>query len=141
MDGSTVSAKSEQDQEGFEWGLERFLDEARTVARFDHPNIVRIHRFFEQNGTGYIVMEFIEGPTLDSILAEKGTLNEVEIRAWLWPIMEGLKTVHAAGYLHRDVKPQNIMMAGNGRPILLDFGAARMAFGGKTRSKGFYNSL
>lgn len=96
-DGSTVSAKSEQDRDSYDWGLERFLDEARAVARFKHPNIIQIYRFFEQNGTGYIVMEFIEGRTLDSILGEQSTLEETEIRRWLWPVMDGLKVVHAAG--------------------------------------------
>lgn len=134
VDGSTVSAKSEQDKESFDWGLDAFLNEAKTVAKFDHPNIVRIHRFFKQNGTGYIVMEFIEGRTLSSVLKEQGALDESEIRVWLWPVMDGLKIVHKAGYLHRDIKPQNIMMRKDGRPCLLDFGAARMAMGGMTRS-------
>jgi serine/threonine protein kinase len=134
VDGATISAKSDQDKESFDWGLERFLDEAKTVARFDHNNIVRIYRFFEQNGTGYIVMEFIDGMTLDSLLREHGVLSEPEIRRWLWPIMRGLKIVHEHGFLHRDIKPQNIMMRENGRPCLLDFGAARLAMGGRTRS-------
>lgn len=132
--GNTVSVKSEQDRESFDWGLDAFLNEAKTVAKFDHRNVVRIHRFFEQNGTGYIVMEFIEGRTLSSVLKEQGTLEESEIRAWLWPVMDGLKVVHKAGYLHRDIKPQNIMMRKDGRPCVLDFGAARMAMGGMTRS-------
>jgi TonB family protein len=134
MDGSTVTAKSQQDTDSFDWGLRRFLDEARTVAQFDHPNIVKIHRFFEQNGTGYIVMEFIEGRTLSDILKRFGTIPEQQIRNWLWPIIEGLKEVHAAGYLHRDIKPQNIMIRNEGRSCLLDFGAARLAVGGKTRA-------
>jgi serine/threonine protein kinase len=133
-DGSTISAKSDQDKDSFDWGLERFLDEARTVALFDHPNIVRIHRFFEQNGTGYIVMEYIDGKTLSAELKEQGTLDEAELRRWLWPVIDGLKIVHKHGFLHRDIKPQNIMMRENGRPCLLDFGAARLAMGGRTCS-------
>jgi formylglycine-generating enzyme required for sulfatase activity len=134
LEGSTVSAKSDQDTENFVWGLDRFLAEARVVARFDHPNIIRIHRFFEQNGTGYIVMEHIEGQTLAALLKERKNLEETEIRAWLWPVLEGLKVVHKAGFLHRDIKPHNIMMRDDGRPCLLDFGSARMAIGGRTRS-------
>lgn len=134
IDGSTISAKSEEDKESFNWGLDRFLDEARVVARFDHRNIVKIYRFFEQNGTGYIVMEFIDGKTLLELQKEKGSLQETEIREWLWPVMEGLKVVHKAGFLHRDIKPHNIMMRRDGRPCLLDFGAARMAIGGRTQS-------
>jgi serine/threonine protein kinase len=134
MDGSTVSAKSNQDQESFEWGLERFLDEARTVFRFNHPHIIHIYRFFKQNGTGYIVMEFVEGQTLSEALRQNGVFTETQIRDWLWPVMDGLQIVHDAGFLHRDIKPQNIMMREDGRPVLLDFGAARQAMGGKTRS-------
>jgi serine/threonine protein kinase len=133
-DGSTVSAKSERDQESFDWGLNAFLEEAKTVAKFDHRAIVKIYRFFEQNGTAYIVMEFLQGKTLSAYLREKGTLRESEIRDWLWPVMEGLKDVHRAGVLHRDIKPPNIMMRDDGRPCLLDFGAARIAIGGRTRS-------
>jgi serine/threonine protein kinase len=96
-EGNTVSAKSERDKASFDWGLKAFLDEARTVARFDHPSIVRIFRFFEQNGTAYFVMEYLKGQTLSSVLKEKGSLDEAEIRAWLWPVMEGLKLVHMEG--------------------------------------------
>ena len=134
LEGSTVSAKSQQDRESFDWGLERFIDEGRAVARFNHPNIIRIHRFFEQNGTGYIVMELIEGNTLAEHLEQQRTLTESQLRAWLWPILDGLKVVHASGYIHRDIKPQNIMMNPDGVPILLDFGAARLAVGGRTQS-------
>lgn len=130
VDGSSVSCKSQQDRESFDWGLERFLDEARTVAKFDHRNIVRIYRFFEQNSTAYIVMELLEGETLDWALNQRGTLQESDIRNWLWPIMKGLQIVHDRGYLHRDIKPQNIIMRSDGRPCLLDFGAARLAMGG-----------
>lgn len=133
VEDSTVSVKSQQDKETFDWGLERFLDEARTVAKFDHPNIVRIYRFFEQNGTGYIVMEFLDGQTLDWVLKQRKTLEESEIRHWLWPVIKGLQFVHEKGYLHRDIKPQNIIMRGDGRPCLLDFGAARLAMGNRTR--------
>lgn len=131
---STVSAKSDRDQDGFEWGLDRFLNEAKVVAKFDHPNIVKIYRFFKSNGTGYIVMEYIDGRTLSSILRQFGKLDESQIRAWLWPIMEGLKIVHEAGFLHRDIKPQNIMIRDDDHPVLLDFGSARLALSGKTQS-------
>ncbi len=134
VEGSTVAARSDQDREGFEWGRQRFIDEARTVARFDHPNIIRIHRFFEENETGYIVMEYVDGRPLSAMLAENGTLEEDEIRAWLLPILEGLKVVHQANFLHRDIKPHNIMIRNNGAPVLLDFGAARVALTGHTRS-------
>lgn len=126
-DGSSISAKSARDKLDFEWGLKRFLTEAKTLARFDHPNIVKIFRFFEQNGTGYMVMEYVQGQTLDQILKQCGTLTQVQIQQWLFPIVEGLQLVHTAGFLHRDIKPQNIMLRTDGRPVLLDFGAARVA--------------
>lgn len=127
VDGSSISAKSARDRVDFEWGLKRFLTEAKTLARFDHPNIVKIYRFFEQNGTGYMVMEFVQGQTLDHILKHRGAICEDELRAWMWPVMNGLQRVHAAGFLHRDIKPQNIMVRTDGHPVLLDFGAARVA--------------
>ena len=82
------------------------------MARFDHPNIVRIYRFFKQNVTGYIVMEFIKGKTLASLIRDTGKLDESEIRRWLWPVMNGLKRVHDAGFLHRDIKPNRCQPVG-----------------------------
>ena len=119
----------------FQWGLERFLDEARTLARFDHPHIVKVYRFFEAHGTAYIVMEYVEGETLSAYLTRKGTLSEDELKALLYPLLDGLAVVHKADFLHRDIKPGNIVLrAEDGLPVLLDFGAARQAIGAKSRS-------
>ena len=116
-------------------GLERFLDEARTLARFDHRYIVKVHRFFEAHGTAYIVMEYAKGETLSELLERKGTLTEAELKGILYPILKGLEVVHGADFLHRDIKPANIVLRDeDGSPVLLDFGAARQAIGEKSRS-------
>ena len=119
----------------FQWGLERFLDEARTLARFDHRHIIKVYRFFEAHGTGYIVMEYAESETLSAHLERKGPLSEAELKAILYPLLDGLEVVHGADFLHRDIKPGNIVLRDvDGSPVLLDFGAARQAVGAKSRS-------
>ena len=134
-DGATVHAKSEGDRADFEWGLQRFLDEARTLARFEHRNVVRVRDYFEANRTAYIVMDYEEGEPLDKLLESHGTLTEAQLRRVLLPIVEGLLEVHAAGFLHRDIKPSNVFVRRSDEsPVLLDFGAARQALGRKSKS-------
>ncbi len=132
---NSVVPQASQFQDDFEWGLERFLDEARTLARFDHRNIIKVYRFFEAHGTAYIVMEYAEGETLAAFLERKGTLTEAELRAILYPLLDGLEVVHRADFLHRDIKPGNIIIRDeDNSPVLLDFGSARQAMGAKSRS-------
>ena len=134
-DGTTVYAKSAGSRDDFEWGLERFLEEARILARFQHPNVVRVIRRFQANNTAYIVMDYEEGASLAQLLARHGTLNEQKLRALLFPLVDGLQAVHAEGFLHRDVKPDNVYVRRRDEtPVLLDFGAARNALGRKSRS-------
>lgn len=135
-DGKSVVLYSEDEEESFQYGLERFLDEARMLAQFDHANIVGVRDFFEANGTAYLVMEYYEGKTLKAYLQEQPDVRmdpEVAVEIML-RVLDGLREVHAEGYLHRDVKPDNIYLTEEGRPILLDFGAARLALGEKSRS-------
>ena len=80
LDGERVAATAPTNQETFAWGLERFLDEARAIHRFRHPNVVRAHRYLEANGTAYIVMEYVEGESLKEILERRGTLPPDEWR-------------------------------------------------------------
>ena len=134
-DHASVMAHSREDASLFRFGLEQFLQEARTLARFDHPNVVRTRSFFEQNGTAYLVMDYLQGVNLSEYLTSKGgRLNEQQAGEIMLPILDGLQEVHAKGFLHRDIKPQNIYVTSTGRPILLDFGAARQAMGERSRS-------
>ena len=133
--GNAVAPKSTADREGYQWGLGRFLDEARTLARFEHRNVVRVRDYFEANGTAYIVMDYEDGEPLDRVLERKGTLTEAQIKRVLLPIVAGLRQVHAAGFLHRDVKPANIFIRRSDEsPVLLDFGSARQALSSRSRS-------
>ncbi|MGH7004690.1 MAG: serine/threonine protein kinase, partial [Alphaproteobacteria bacterium] len=131
---ATVKPVSAGSKEQFAWGLERFRQEAATLVNFEHPNIVSVYRYFEANGTAYLVMQYVEGKPLDAILSGGKTLAESEIDEVIGPIMNGLEQVHAAHFLHRDIKPANIYIRKDGRPVLLDFGAARQAFGSETKS-------
>ena len=131
----SVVPQSSQVVADFQWGLERFLDEARTLARLQHPNIVRVHQYFEAHGTAYIAMDYVEGEDLSAYLTRKGTLSEAELKGILYPLLSALEVIHGANFLHRDIKPGNIVLRDlDGSPVLLDFGAARQAIGAKSRS-------
>lgn len=132
-DGSVVPLTAEQ-QHDYQWGLDRFLHEARTLAKFSHPYIVRVNRFFKAHSTAYMVMGYEDGESLKSLLARVRTLDEAKLRAILSPLLDGLAQVHAVGFLHRDIKPDNIFIRTDGSPVLIDFGAARQAVGGATQS-------
>ena len=121
----TVRPRSEDTTESFQWGLQRFMDEAKTLASFRHPNIVRVMRFFQANRTGYMVMEFVEGKPLPEWIAARRPFPEAALVALVAPLLDGLAVVHKAGYLHRDIKPGNIFMRDDGSPVLIDFGSAR----------------
>ncbi|MDH3236224.1 MAG: protein kinase, partial [Alphaproteobacteria bacterium] len=133
-DSATVLPISSDDRPTFEWGLDRFRTEAQTLVPFRHPNIVKVLRFFEANGTAYMVMDYEEGESLECVLDREGALDEMRIRDFLMPLLDGLAEVHALGFLHRDIKPDNIYLRNDGRPVLLDFGAARQALGVRSHS-------
>ena len=131
----SVVPQTDQAAPDFQWGLERFLDEARILARIQHPAIVRIHHFFEAHRTAYIVMDYVEGESLSAHLKRKGKLSESELKGILESLLSALEVVHGAEFLHRDIKPANIILrAKDGSPVLLDFGAARQAMGARSRS-------
>lgn len=126
---STVEVKSEDQLETFQVGLRSFVNEARLLAQFDHPALVKVHRFWEANGTAYMVMPFYEGPTLRAALAKLGhPPDERWLRRLLNPLLDALSVLHAAHCFHRDVAPDNILLTSAG-PLLLDFGAARRMIG------------
>jgi serine/threonine protein kinase len=133
LDGSVVPVTTEV-RHSYQWGLERFTLEARTLAKFSHPHIVRVNRYFEANGTGYMVMDYEKGESLYQMLRRGAQLDEAELKGIVMPLLDGLHAVHAAGFLHRDIKPGNIFVRESGGPVLIDFGAARHAMGGATRS-------
>jgi WD40 repeat protein/serine/threonine protein kinase len=115
----------------YHWGLKNFVKEARALAHFKHPNIVRVLRFLEANGTAYMVMEYEKGASLGEYLKRHGPrLDEQTMLRIFIPILNGLSAVHEAGMLHLDIKPENIYMRGDGSPMLIDFGSVRQAIVG-----------
>ncbi|MBM3620711.1 MAG: hypothetical protein FJX20_08465 [Alphaproteobacteria bacterium] len=134
VQGATVSPRSRSQAESYRWGLDRFIDEARTLARFRHRGIVPVLRFFEANGTGYMVMEHEAGRPFAELIAGPGRLDPARVVAVLAGVLDGLELVHAAGFLHRDIKPANIIVRTDGSPVLIDFGAARQAMRGGDRT-------
>jgi len=131
---STITAKSKSVNE-FSKGKQRFKEEAQTLAKFSHPSIVKILGYFEENDTAYFVMEYEEGIDLSQYLKQKDrALGQEEILSIMMPILEGLKEVHAHNYLHRDIKPGNILLRSNNSPVLIDFGASKLALGEASKS-------
>ena len=131
---SAIVVKSERHVDTFKAGLKSFVNEARLLARFDHPALVKVYRFWEENGTAYMAMPFYEGPTLKSALAAMGHApSEAQLRAWLAPLLDALTVMHAAQCFHRDIAPDNILLTATG-PLLLDFGAARRVIGDMTHA-------
>jgi len=135
-DNSTVQALTQKVKDTYGVGLTRFLDEGRALARFqDHPGIVAVLAYFQENGTGYIVMAYVDGLTFGEYLEQRGGRVSFEIALnTLIPVMDTLNQVHAANLLHRDVSPDNIYITRSQQVKLLDFGAARYAVGEQSRS-------
>jgi serine/threonine protein kinase len=125
----TVQPRSQKYGEDYEWGRDRFVSEAQTLAQFDHPNIVRAYSVFEHNNTAYMVMRYEQGENLQTLLEREETLSEAALIAIVLPILDGLQAIHAAGFIHRDIKPDNILIREDGSPVLLDFGSARRIIG------------
>ena len=123
----------DEDKDIFNGGLLRFLEEAKTIARFRHPNIVTIKQFFKANGTAYLVMEYCEGRPLDQIIKSNEKIPQAALETIWYLLLSGLERVHAAGVLHRDIKPANIFIQKDWSPILLDFGSSIKAATQKTR--------
>lgn len=111
----------------FDHGLTRFLDEARNMAKFNsHKNIVNVYEYFEENGTAYIAMEYLDGSSLDTYLENNSVTLEESLRI-IFDVGSALKEIHSKGIIHRDVSPDNIFICKNNVVKLLDFGAARFS--------------
>jgi len=134
--GTQVSVKSERHRDTFEAGLKSFVNEAKLLAQFDHASLVKVYRFWEANGTAYMIMPFYEGQTLKQALKDmNGPPDEAWLMGMLAPLTEALEVIHAEQCFHRDIAPDNvILLKGSGRPLLLDFGAARRVIGDMTQA-------
>ena len=131
---ASIHPISDDHTDTFGWGLNRFINEAQTLAQFRHPNIVLVHSVFEANGTAYMVMEYEKGESLEQAYNLHRLGTEEELLGILFPLMDGLQRIHESGFVHRDIKPKNIYLRDDGRPVLLDFGSARQALGVETRT-------
>lgn len=131
---ASVSVRAERHKATFDAGLKSFINEARLLAQFDHPSLVKVYRFWEQNKTAYMAMRYYDGKTLKDIVK---TRPEMVTEAWLKfifkQILEALDTLYKAKILHRDVSPDNIIVQKNGDAVLLDFGSARQIIGDMTQ--------
>ena len=136
QDDGTVAPLSQRHQETFDLGMRSFINEARLLAQFDHPSLLKVYRFWQEKGTTYMVMPLYRGDTLKQALAQRqGNVDE----AWLLSVMDGvtqaLAVMHGAQCYHRDIAPDNILLLeGSGLPVVLDFGAARRVITDKTQA-------
>lgn len=130
-DGHSLWVRSSSNEQSFQAGLASFVDEARLLARFDHPSLVKVFRFWEANHTAYMVMPLYRGMTLKQARAHMRTPPpEAWLRTLLWSVTGALRVLHGGQTLHRDISPDNIFLQDLGPPVLLDLGAARHAIGG-----------
>ena len=130
-----VSLRSQSDAESFALGLRSFVNEAKLLARFDHPSLLKVHRFWEANGTAYMAMPVMRGRTVKEIRHDMaGTPDEAWCRRILLPLLGAIEKLHSEGVYHRDIAPDNIQIEPDGSPVLLDFGAARRVLSDKSQA-------
>src|SRR5664279_4169499 len=133
--GPQITVRSSSFAETYAIGLRSFVNEARLLARFDHPSLVKVYRFWEDNATAYMVMPFLQGVTLrDTRRRMTHPPDEAWIRSVIAPILSALELLHREGVYHRDIAPDNILLPPDGPPVLLDFGAARRVISDRTQS-------
>jgi serine/threonine protein kinase len=126
----SVVVRLQREQETFDAGLRSFINEARLLAQFDHPALVKVYRFWEENNTGYMAMRYYEGHTIKGVVKNNPALvTEAWLKGMLKPVLEALEALYRVQVLHRDISPDNIMIQENGEAVLLDFGAARQIIG------------
>ncbi|MBI2731819.1 MAG: protein kinase [Aquabacterium sp.] len=131
----SVTVKSERQRDTFTLGMRSFVNEAKLLASFDHPALIKVYRFWEENGTAYMVMPYYQGPTLKAWLRDqKQPPDEAWLKGMLAPLIDALEVIHADHCYHRDIAPDNILLLGPNKPLLLDFGAARRVIGDATQA-------
>ncbi|MFN7712188.1 MAG: serine/threonine protein kinase [Curvibacter sp.] len=131
--GLVLLVRSSSDQASYQSGLQSFLAEARLLAQFDHPSLVKVYRYFEANNTAYMVMPLYSGITLKQARNQMASAPPEEwLRTVLWSVLQALELLHENNTLHRDVSPDNIFLQDSGPPVLLDLGAARRAINSKS---------
>ena len=131
-DGQSLWVRSSSDEQSFQSGLASFVEEARLLARFDHPSLVKVLRFWEANHTAYMVMPLYQGMTLKQARAHMRTPPPEDwLRTLLWSVTSALRVLHDGQVWHRDISPDNIFLQNQGPPVLLDLGAARQAVGSR----------
>jgi tRNA A-37 threonylcarbamoyl transferase component Bud32 len=139
LEDETVKPTDSSSEELYALGLRKFVEEAKILWQLSqperHPNIVSVRSLFEFHGTAYMVMDFESGVSLSQMLRDGRRFDEQSLMAVLRPIAEGLDRAHRAGVLHRDIKPPNILVDDQGRPVLIDFGSARFDAGDATSTK------
>ena len=130
-----VTLRSQGDAETFALGLRSFVNEARLLARFDHPSLLKVHRFWEANGTAYMAMPVLLGKTLKELRLHGGLQpDEAWLRRLLDPLLGAIERLHNEGVYHRDIAPDNIQIEPDGHPVLMDFGAARRVISDKSQN-------
>jgi serine/threonine protein kinase len=133
--GNEAAPRSKDCAGDYGWGLDRFIEEAQTLAKFNHTNIVRVYRYFRANNTGYMVLHFEEGQSLKAWLKGlKRAPRQKELDAILGPLLDALEYIHKSDYLHRDIAPDNIIIRKSGDPVLIDFGSARGEIASHTKT-------
>ena len=133
--GPLITVRSGSHAQTYAIGLRSFINEARLLARFDHPSLVKVYRFWEDNATAYMVMPYLQGRTLRDVRrAMSVSPSELFIRSLLDSLLSALDLLHHEGVYHRDIAPDNILLPPDGPPVLLDFGAARRVISDRTQS-------
>lgn len=125
----TVCLRADRFAQAFDSGRAAFLNEARLLAQFDHPDLVKVLQFWQSHGTAYMVMPFYEGQTLKQRAATHAPMSEAELMSLLAALLGALGTLHRAQCFHRDISLDNVLIRSDGKPVLLDFGAARKTIG------------